>query len=106
SVRLLQERSRDSTSGAPAIAGRASTGLVRQVERRARAPCDRPPRFTSFWLRSCRRSSTCFLVLNNRGWLAQHDFAHEHPVTNCRIIDCCRHIWPNGRPTDGATFRI
>src|SRR4029450_7619085 len=52
-------------------------------------------------LGSCRRGSSCFLVLNYPGGLAQHDFAHEHPVTNCRIIDCCGHIWPNGRPTYG-----
>lgn len=61
---------------------------------------------TTFPLGFCRCGSGRFLVLNYSGWLAQHDFAHEHPVTNCRVVDCCRHIWPNGRPSYSATFRI
>ena len=58
-------------------------------------------------LRSCRCRSSCFLVLDNPGWwLAQHDFANEHPVADFRVIDGRRHIWSNGRQTDGAPRRI
>ena len=61
---------------------------------------------TTFPLRSCRCRSSCFLVLDNPGWLAQHDFAHEHSVTDRRVIDRCRHVRSNRRPTYGASFRI
>jgi hypothetical protein len=61
---------------------------------------------TTFTLRSCRGRSSCFLVLVDPGWPAQHDFAHEHPVADCRVIDGRRHIWSNGRPTYGATLWI
>jgi hypothetical protein len=61
---------------------------------------------TTFSLRSCRCRRSCFLVLNYRWRSAQYDFAHEHPVTHVRVIDRCRHIRSNGRPTYGATLRI
>ena len=61
---------------------------------------------TTFRLRSCRCRSSSFLVLDNSGWSAQHDFPHHYPVADSRVIDCRRHIWSNGRQTDGAPLRI
>jgi hypothetical protein len=59
-----------------------------------------------FPLRSCRRRSGRFLVLDNCGWSAHDDLAHQHPVTNRRVIDGRRHVRSNRRPTYGVAFRI
>ena len=61
---------------------------------------------TTFPLRSCRCRSSCFLVFNNSWRSAQYDFAHEHPVTDRRVIDRCRHVRSNRRPSYTAPFRI
>src|SRR6266700_6127406 len=60
----------------------------------------------TFPLRPCRCRSSCFLVLVDPGWPAQHHFAHEHPVADSRVIDGRRPIWSYGRPTYGATLWI
>jgi len=45
-------------------------------------------------------------VPNNPWRPAQHDFAHKHPVTNIRVIDCGGHIGSNGRPAYGVALRV
>lgn len=52
----------------------------------------------------CRRCGLFFLV--NRCRLTQHDLAYNYPVTDIRVIDRRRHVWPNRRPSHGMPFWI
>ena len=52
----------------------------------------------------CRCCGLFFLV--DRCGLTQHDFAHNYPVTDIRVINGRRHVWPNRRPSHGMPFWI